>query len=203
MSNTRVLITGFGPFLDVKDNPSALLTERLKKITPEQCKNLDLKTHIIPTEWQAVRQTFDTLIRTHDPQILLHFGVHRSATKIRIEQQAANCTGTKEDACGVCHETKTIIDSAPDTLTTTLPVHTMIETLNQSGPLAKLSTDAGSYLCNFLYFLSLTHCAQSNGSAQACFIHIPRLERDSAPSLEELETSALNILKMSLNHARY
>ncbi len=51
MARPRVLVTGFGPFPGVAENPSAWLAETLAAEPP----NFDAEFHarVVPTAWQA------------------------------------------------------------------------------------------------------------------------------------------------------
>ena len=53
MARPRVLITGFGPFPGVPDNPSSWLAEALAAGAAAQA-DAELHARVLPTEWQAV-----------------------------------------------------------------------------------------------------------------------------------------------------
>ena len=56
-----------------------------------------------------------------------------------------------------------------------------------------ISEDAGRYLCNYTYYLSLLHCTVHEGSS-ALFIHIPPFDKEERGKIEKELNDCINFL---------
>jgi pyroglutamyl-peptidase len=180
MARPRVLITGFGPFPGVPENPSGWLAETLAA----QSQDFDGDFHalVLSTEWEAVARLAPHLHETLQPHVMIHFGVSPRAKHLRIERSAHNHATTRRDACGALPSTGAISPSGAARLDTALPVAPLAAHLRAKGIGAEASVSCGRYLCNFLYYRSL-EWAQSQ-SRNALFVHIP-LTRTQGGTLSE------------------
>lgn len=173
MAAARVLITGFGPFPGVPDNPSAWLAEMVA--ADPQGHDCHLHAEILPTEWDSVAARAPQLFEALQPRVLLHFGLCRYAQGFRIERAAHNRILPRADMTGALPETRTILPNGPDRLDTDFPVASLAAHLRTRGLAAASSRSAGRYLCNFLYYRSLAWAAEQERPPLACFVHIPPL----------------------------
>ena len=85
----RLLVTGFGPFPGVRDNPSERLVRRIAASRRLRRIPGDLRTAVLPTAWEPVRLATPQLLAEHDPELVLHLGVHTRADGFRIERWAS------------------------------------------------------------------------------------------------------------------
>lgn len=211
LSTLKLLVTGFGPFPGVPINPAEDLIRHLTlHINPDRM-GVHLKTHIFPTEWQKVREDLSDLFRTSKPDICLHFGYHKNAKGFRFETSAQNSTANRVDACGCFPDSKQILKHCHRTLKTNLPLHSLAWQLTQRNIPTELSNNAGRYLCNYLYFLSLFQITQTSRETSACFIHIPafaggnmaNFKKTSEPnniSKDILIDGTIQIIKSAVHH---
>ena len=193
----RVLLTGFGPFPGASINPSAWLAETL----PERVQDIDgeLQARVLPTEWAQVARLTPHLHETLQPHVTIHFGLSQRARGFRIERSAHNRASPRADASGVLPSSRIISPSGPDRRDTSLPANALAAALRQCGIEAAPSRSAGRYLCNFLYYLSLDHAAQRDGSPIVLFVHIPPGASDGGPMSEAaLLDGAEAILRFAL-----
>ena len=86
MSPTRILLTGFGPFPGVPDNPSARLVKTLARIRSFAPRDCELHMQVLPTEWGAVGMLVPSLLNSLQPHVTIHFGVSQQARSLRIER---------------------------------------------------------------------------------------------------------------------
>ncbi|HUU67687.1 MAG TPA: pyroglutamyl-peptidase I [Methyloceanibacter sp.] len=169
MARPRVLLTGFGPFPGVPENPSGGLAETLAgRSSAFDC---DLHVELLPTEWNAVAALMPRLHADLQPDVMIHFGVSATATGLRIERSAHNRAASRTDACGGLPDARAIAPDGAMRLDTALPVTSLAAHLRGSGHPANASRSCGRYLCNFLYYRSLAW-AQMHGS-HALFVHVP------------------------------
>lgn len=175
MARPRVLLTGFGPFPGVPDNPSAWLVETLA----EQRPTLDFELHarVLPTAWTAAR-LMPQLYETLQPHVMIHFGVSQRARTFRIERSAHNRAALRQDAEGVMPSGRMVVPEGPDRFDTKLPAPTLAAHLRACGLAAVPSRSAGSYLCNYLYYHSLDWVRRQPEPRLALFVHIPPLSSE-------------------------
>jgi len=167
----RVLLTGFGPFPGAPVNPSAWLAEMLPLRLSAGDEEVDAR--ILPTEWEAVAAFTEQLRETLQPHVIVHFGLSHRAKGFRIERSAHNRASLRADASGALPRSHVILPQRPGRLNTTFPATALAAHLSQRGISAAPSRSAGSYLCNFLYYLSLDWAARQSGGASVLFVHVP------------------------------
>lgn len=169
MARPHVLLTGFGPFPGVAENPSSWLAETLAARSAHA--GYQLHCHILPTEWDAVTALTPRLYAGLQPHIMIHFGVSPRAKTLRIEHSAHNLAARRPDARGVLPAVCAISPNGEHRLDTGLPVNAIAAHLRAHGHAANASRSCGRYLCNFLYYRSL-EWARRRGR-NALFVHIP------------------------------
>jgi pyroglutamyl-peptidase len=171
MTRPRVLLTGFGPFPGVAENPSAWLAETCAG-SPEIDGELHLR--ILPTEWAAAA-LMPRLYANLQPHVMIHFGVSERANAFRIERSAHNRAALRADASQALPAGRVIRAEGPDRLDTALPASRLAAHLRTSGLPAVTSRSAGSYLCNFLYYHSLDWARRQPDPRLVLFVHVPPL----------------------------
>lgn len=169
MARPRVLLTGFGPFPGVAQNPSGRLAESLAAQSPRA--NWALHGHVLPTEWAAVTDLTPQLHDDLQPHVMIHFGVSESAEAIRVERSAHNRALRRADAKGALPTASAISADGQHRLDTRLPVNALAAHLRKRGHPANASRSCGRYLCNFLYYRSLEWAARED--RDALFVHVP------------------------------
>jgi pyroglutamyl-peptidase len=194
MARPRVLITGFGPFPGVSENPSAWLAETLAERTPPDCDG-ELHARILPTEWQAT-SLMPQLYANLQPHVMIHFGLGQRATALRIERTAHNRAAHRADAAGALPPGPAIRRDGPERFETAVPVPALALHLRRAGLPAVTSGSAGRYLCNFLYYHSLGWASQND--CRAVFVHLPPLSGNSPFSELALLRGAGEILRFML-----
>ncbi len=180
MVQTKVLLTGFGPFPGAPENPSAWLAETLASSPLARRPEVSLHAEVLPTEWAAVSARAPRLLETLKPQLILHFGLSRRARSFRIERSAHNRILPRADAAGALpgrgsHPRR----ARPARLL--FPADRLAAHLRQNGVAAAASRSAGRYLCNFLYYLSLDWARRQPTPCHAVFVHIPLAAPQGGP----------------------
>jgi pyrrolidone-carboxylate peptidase len=146
----RVLVYGFGPYRQFREN----ITTRIIKSLP---KSAGLMTEIFPVRFQ--RRQFIAALTRHRPDIVLGLG-QSSRNKIDVETRARNRRRARKS-----DELRAIFRDRPMSLPTTLKFH--------AGRSVRRSNDAGDYVCNYSMFLFLDAIGRAGGKARFGFIHIP------------------------------
>jgi pyroglutamyl-peptidase len=159
----KILITAFGPFNNVDINPSQLVLEYLKdKIELEDTSSITYQ--ILEVSYIAVDNFIDNLLENYD--WIIHMGVASNNTIPRIEIVAKNLLNGK-DIYGFEPNNHLIQDEKED-IQSNFPSQLIDNLLLQFKNELILSNDAGTYLCNYIYYKSLAHFSQES---KVIFIH--------------------------------
>lgn len=172
-SDTRpaVLLTGFGPFPGVDENASGRLVEALAHVVAKRFPQKRIVAHVLPTQWAAAPVLLGRLYDTHNPMLVLHFGVTQGVTGFSIETQAQNKQGPHGDAIGALPRSPVMSAKGKTILPVSIPAPEILARLRRLAIPAQLSHDAGDYLCNCILYRSLE--LASRAGVAAGFIHIP------------------------------
>lgn len=172
-ASCKILITGFGPFPGMRNNPSQWLVQSIASGVVRLPSGLSVATAILPTSWQKVEELAPDLLTRHQPAIALHFGVHGKTRGFRIERIARNRTKQVPDVDGKLPPCTHIRRDGVRTLRSAVAGEKITVPLRTRGLDAELSNDAGSYLCNMLFYLSQLELRNRNAPGDSLFIHIP------------------------------
>jgi len=184
MARWHLLITGFGPFPGIAENSSAWLAEALATHDSSSRLGPALQTKVFATEWAEVTRLGPHLLDQHRPRLILHFGLSKSAKGFRIEGSAHNVIDLKEDARGAMPSAACALPLEHPRLDTQVPATRLAKHLRAQALPAAASRSAGTYLCNYLYYLSLDWARRQKASSDVCFVHIPPLARHGGPLSE-------------------
>lgn len=196
----RILIAGFGPFPGAPFNPSALLTAALARRRRPALSGIKIDSHVFATVYAAVDRDLPKLL-ARKPDAVLIFGLAAGRPHISVETRARNAVAPlSTDASGRRPRRATIDSGAPRSRNGNAPAALLLNALRRSGVPARLSRDAGRYLCNYAYWRALQHVEDNRPLVQ--FVHIPRLRivahlgtlKRPRPSLAELTAAAENLL---------
>jgi pyroglutamyl-peptidase len=193
----RVLATGFGPFPGVTQNASASVVRALAR--SGALPGIELFAEVIPVEWAQARDAAREAIARTKPHAVLHFGVTKRAAGFEIETRACNISGPKPDQAGIAQPGRPLARSGAPVLNATLPPAALLRALRLAGFPARLSRNAGRYLCNAVFYWSLAE-AGSNG-ALTSFVHMPAIGLDEGQqprlTLEEAIAGAHVLVRAS------
>ena len=194
----RILVTGFGPFPGAPFNPTTPLVKRLTQLRRPALDDIMLTGHIFHVTYQTVDRELPELIAQSRPQALLMFGLASRTAHLRIETRARNAVTTHvPDADGNRAQTASIVHRADVLKANVLPFgpHTanLLHAARTTGIDARLSRDAGAYLCNYLSWRAIEATQKSGGPALASFVHVPLVARDGT-AREEMSDITLEQL---------
>jgi len=204
----RVLLTGFGPFPGAPVNPSGVLALKLARRRRPALAGIERIVHVFATTYAAVDRDLPRLF-AKQPDIVLMFGLAGRTPYLRVETRARNAISQIfPDAGGHRPQRHIIAHGAPASLRGAAPFARLVAALRASGVPARLSHDAGRYLCNYGYWSALQRAPQGKPLVQ--FVHIPvvrigsRRRRSKHPplSLSQIIRAAENLLIALLAAAR-
>jgi pyroglutamyl-peptidase len=166
----RVLVTGFGPFPGAPFNPSALLVKALARRRRPALAGIELVTHVFATSYAAVDRDLPKLL-AQKPDVVLLFGLAGRRRHLCIETRARNSvTLLFPDADRSKPQRSIIAPGEPSSLKGNAPFVRLLDAARNRFP-ARLSRDAGRYLCNYVYWQALR--GARDGPTLVQFVHIP------------------------------
>ncbi|KOP80517.1 peptidase C15 [Lysinibacillus sp. FJAT-14745] len=166
---TKILLTGFVPFLEYKMNPTMQIVENLHG---EMMDDYEIVGRILSVDFQQSAQQLKQYIAEIQPQIIISLGLAGGRFKITPERIAINIKDGEEDNNGYTPVDESIYDGGVDAYITNLPIRNMVNRLCEEGYPAEISNTAGTYLCNNIMYEGLVYAKQHKG-VRAGFIHIP------------------------------
>jgi pyroglutamyl-peptidase len=167
----RLLLTGFGPFPGAPDNPTGPL---IRALAPRlRREGLRVSTHVFETTYKAVDRDLPRLLKRIKPDALLMFGLAGKARALRVETKARNRIARLPDASFAIPKSRKISVEPTTSLPIRAPRTALLHAAKTGGLPARLSVNAGDYLCNYLYWHALIAAAKENGPGKAAFIHVP------------------------------
>jgi pyroglutamyl-peptidase len=174
----RILVTGFGAFPGAPYNPTMPLVERLTRLRRPAFDDVELSSHIFHVTYATVDRELPALLGKHRPHALLMFGLAARTSYLRIETRARNAITTIWPDADGTRIRKGSIARSEDAVMFGPHTAKLQRAALATGIDARLSRDAGSYLCNYLSWRAIEATRRDDGPRLAAFIHIPVLARD-------------------------
>ena len=172
-----ILITGFGPFPGAPFNPTQKLVRRLARLRRPALANVKIISHVFETSYAAVDRGLPKLIAEHKPDAILMFGLATRVKAIRIEMRARNALALLPDVSGKVLRRGVIDGDGPTALALPAPIQCLLQATKAARVPARLSRDAGRYLCNYLCWRATEAVVEGNGPHLAAFVHVPPVAR--------------------------
>jgi pyroglutamyl-peptidase len=185
---SRILVTGFGPFPGVAENPCDDLMRALEA-RREHFKQLGilLEARTLPVVYEGLAARLSALVRETAPDAILHFGVATRRKTISVETRAHNRRHPRAaDAQGAQPGSAVLHVDGPTKIGVQIPAAKIAARIRSAGIAAQTSRDAGRYLCNATLYETL----RAQPHLPAGFIHIPLPGRDGAPDFPVIVEAA-------------
>jgi len=174
-----VLLTGFGPFPGAPVNPTAALVRRLARNRRAAGADVRRIAHVFATRYDAVDRELPALIARHRPDAVVMFGLAARRRHVSIETLARNRRSLRFPDAGGRVATRAAIDAGGGALRRgRAPMRKLLAAARGARVDARLSRDAGRYVCNYVYWRALAAAEQHGGPRIAVFVHVPALRRD-------------------------
>lgn len=191
-------VTGFGAFGQVRDNPTSAVCRELRawikeghapqgvpsallqefadsEIHVEGMEALEVSAEACCAHLLEVLGERAEKRGGEDPFAIVHLGVSGVAKGFLLECRGANFADFRiPDVKGWQPQGEPIVPAGEDMLYTTLPLPQILGELHDRGVECAISTDAGRYICNYMFYSSL-HAAAPSGTP-VLFVHVPPFE---------------------------
>ncbi len=152
-----ILLTGFGPFLQVSNNPSGALVRALNgSFIGERV----IVGYTLPVSFERAPQLTLRMAKALDAALILGFGVATTRSEVQVERLGRIARPKQPDVDG---NTPAAPTTGPSEVPATLNVNRLAAYLEGT-----VSEDAGTYVCN-----AWAWSVPQYSSSPAAFVHIP------------------------------
>lgn len=167
-----VLVTGFEPFGDERENPSAWAAELA---AAELAKaGFDAYSAVLPVSFKRCGEELARLLEQLKPSVAVALGLSGGVTHVRLERVALNLMdASRPDNDGAQPVDEPIDPSGPVAYFSTLPLRMILERLRSEGVPTAISNSAGTFLCNYAMYVLLRYADLHSYPRRAGFIHLP------------------------------
>lgn len=192
----KLLITGFGPFGNVKVNPSWEVAKRIALVHPA---GVEVCARRLPVAFDGVGDVLWEAVEQFAPDVVLMLGVATKRSVISYERVAINIDDSSNvDNDGKSYPGTPIRIDGPTAYFSTLPVKEMRDATLATGLAAEISNSAGTYVCNHTMYECLYRIEHNGLKTRAGFVHVPQLKTNGAIELDNMVkaiTVAIEIIK--------
>jgi len=166
-----ILVTGFEPFGGETVNAS---WEAAQKLEGWRHGDTVAVARLLPCAYDASVKKLISAIETLRPDALLMTGQAARRAVVCVERFAHNLDdATAPDNDGALRRALRISRAAPEWLEAKAPVRTIARAIKEAGIPARMSRDAGGFVCNHLYFGALQYLSEKRSAIPAVFVHLP------------------------------
>ena len=191
----KVLVAGFGPFPGAPRNPSGDLALALGQMRRPGLAEVKIHTHVFPTIYATIAKELPRLLTKHDPDAVLLLGLAGRSDQVRIETRAVNAASRiHPDAARFVPVSRKLYPKAPAELFVRPEIRRLIATARRGGVAARLSRDAGRYVCNASLFCCLDK-TRGKRRPLVTFIHIPWPRARNARRLHDNQPSSMALFR--------
>ena len=172
-----VLITAFEPFGDWERNTTRDVGEAVAALSGAELL-------VLPVDLEEAPRLLHAAIdeRKDRMTVLLALGLHSRGAAIRVERSAENIADFRiPDNAGRRPRKQRLVPEAPTRLVTAVDVDAVVAAMRGTGAEVEPSTNAGTYLCNAVYFHLLYRLRRWGVST--VFLHLPPAPGDAARAL--------------------
>ncbi len=178
----HAVVTGFRPFLEIGENPSALLVDSVADDAAfSQEARVRLETRLLDTVSAGLREQLDALL-ANAPAMLVLTGYSALARGFKIETSATDLRSPDfADASG--WSPPAARDPVTARANAAVDFPGLVDALRGAGVGGDLSDDAGEYVCNHAYWHALDLIARRGLATRALFLHLPAVAGMQNPLL--------------------
>jgi pyroglutamyl-peptidase len=183
-----LLVTGFEPFGGETVNAS---WEVAQKLDGWRNRQFAAVAHMLPCAYDASVIEFIRAVETLRPDAVMMTGQAARRAVVSVERFARNLDNAPApDNRGALRRAMKIADGAPERLEATAPVGEIAGAIREAGFRARVSTNAGGFVCNHLYFGALRHLSALGRTIPAVFLHLPATPEQTPPGASTIRLSA-------------
>jgi pyroglutamyl-peptidase len=166
-----ILVTGFEPFGGETINAS---WEAAKQLEGWRHGGFVAVARLLPCAYDASVKTLIREIEALRPEALLMTGQAAGRAVVCVERFAHNLDdASAPDNDGDLRRAIRISRAAPEWLEASAPAGAIARAMKDAGVRARISRNAGGFVCNHLYFGALQYLSDKKLAIPAVFVHLP------------------------------
>jgi pyroglutamyl-peptidase len=163
----RTLLTGFGPFRKVTDNPTSRIVAHFAE---RGAPGHELTTRVLPVSFEEAAAEVCALLHEGRFDTALLMGVAAGETGMRFERFGRCCVSP--------------VEGEPDRYAATIELEALAEELAAGSIPARISENAGGYVCDHTFHAALHAITAAELATRCLFIHVPADDRTFATPTE-------------------
>jgi pyroglutamyl-peptidase len=179
-----VLLTGFEPYAGRGSNPAF---DTMRALDGKKIRDVEIVGRALPVSISSIRTNAQRLVEEIEPSAIVSVGLWPGESMIRLERVALNVAdfeiGDNEGA--IWHDQK-ISGNGPEARPATLPLRKIEDGLLEAGIPVRISSTAGTYLCNACLYSFLEEVEQQAYPLLCGFIHVPYTPEQVAAVIADL-----------------
>ena len=177
MSGRKILVTAFEPFGGETVNAS---WEAALALDGFRCGDAVAVARRLPCVYDACVAELIEAFALLRPAAVLMTGQAASRAVVSVERIARNSAdAAAPDNRGVVR--REIASDGPERLEATARAVDVARAIRAAGPPARVSTNAGDYVCNHLYYGALRYLRKRAPATPAVFVHLPATPAQTPP----------------------
>ncbi len=196
----KVLVTGFGQFLENSENP----TKSILRLLPNRMDSHEIVTVEAPVIFGECFYPVKEMIDVQQPDVIIMLGLAGGRKAITPERIAINLNDSRfPDNIGNCPTEDIIQEDGDNAYFSTLSLRE-IEAVWQSKQIpTQISNTAGLYVCNNLFYQVMHYIQKNQLPTKAGFIHVPFMDEQEKPEgafslpLQTLLEAIIDAIKVS------
>ncbi len=161
----HVLLTGFTPFGEDRENPS---WEAARALDGMDCEGAHIVALQLPVAWSRAARAVVDAARADRPAAVVMAGLAAGRPGICVERVFLNLRSGRDEE-GLQLREAAVSDGGPVAVAATLPVPEIVAELRSAGIPADASQTAGTYVCNATAYSVL----DALPDVPAGFLHVP------------------------------
>ena len=199
----NIYLTGYGPFITIKENPaekvSSYIFQNYSKLNTQTTNILYNQIFEVKTDYvdNNISKLFDIIKKYENVEedkdknilhIIISIGVAENRKVNTLEIRGKNYIYDRI-------VDKIIDENKPEYYHSKTPIKYIIKGIqNFNNSECKYSNDAGTYLCNYMYFTTLSKCFDEKNMC-SFFLHIPTLNNYSIEKQEIFFKNFIDVLE--------
>jgi pyroglutamyl-peptidase len=178
MRKRTVLLTGFEPYGGRGVNPAAEVTRRLNA---SSIAGAEVTGSVLPVSFAGLRERVRALVGQTRPAAMVCLGLWPGEPMIRLEQVGVNLADFEiPDNEGHLLTSAPVHAQGAPARFATLPLRAIQRRLLEAGIPTRLSSTAGTFLCNATLYSELEALEELGNGAPGGFVHLPYLPQQVA-----------------------
>jgi|GEM_PF-647321 len=169
-SQQIVLLTGFGPFLNVTNNPTQTI---VKQLNNSNLGNATIYSIVLPVSFDESISKMSETIDQIGPDLIISLGLEQESRSIHLELFGANIKRVQLSN-GRWSLPHFIVFGKKLFYPSTLPLIKIKNNLLKNDIPTELSMGAGTYVCNSVFYQTQLYLDGANQDIPMGFVHLPQ-----------------------------